>query len=453
ETEIAPPSIEEWIDACEQLLGRSKDESKSQKAAREAGQASMFDVGNWAELNEVESNQRAISGAASTVEKVLDEHPGLRITEAIAEQQGFFHWDLDFATVLDQGGFDLQLGNPPWVRPVVDMDALLAEGDPWWQLALKPSEAQRKEVRESTLALDGMLELVLDGVVDVEGTNEFLGAVGNYPRLVGMQTDLYRCFMSLVWAHASGQGVSGLIHPESHFTDQKAGPLRRAAYSHLRRHWQFINKMMLFEISDHVVYGVHVYSTAVANPKFLMASWLYHPDTVERSLLHNGEGREPGLKTLEGKWDTAPHSARILHVDRGILENWLEFSGMEVSTALDAPMIYPVNTSSAAVLEHFSKQDRIASLCPHFISGWHEKSYRQRGRFKLQWGAPPEWVDVVMQGPNFHVNVPFYKHPNSTMRSNEDWFRVDLEQLPGDAVPVTSYKPIRDGQYDQLYTH
>jgi hypothetical protein len=101
--------------------------------------------------------------------------------------------------VFERGGFDLQLGNPPWVRPVVDMDALLAEGDPWWQLALKPSEAQRKEVRESTLALDGMQELVLDGVVDVEGTNEFLGAVGNYPRLVGMQTDLYRCFMSLAW--------------------------------------------------------------------------------------------------------------------------------------------------------------------------------------------------------------------------------------------------------------
>src|SRR5699024_10505551 len=31
--------------------------------------------------------------------------------------------------------------------------------------------------------------------------------------------------------------------------------------------------------------------------------------------------------------------------------------------------------------------------------------------------------------------------------------RVDLEQLPSDAVPVTSYKPIRDGKYDQLYTH
>ena len=51
------------------------------------------------------------------VENVLDAHPWLRVTERIAEQQGFFHWDLDFATVFERGGFDLQLGNPPWVRP------------------------------------------------------------------------------------------------------------------------------------------------------------------------------------------------------------------------------------------------------------------------------------------------------------------------------------------------
>ena len=58
------------------------------------------------------------------------------------QQQGFFHWELDFATVFARGGFDLQVGNPPWVRPRTDVDALLAEGDPWWQLAVKPQQAQ-----------------------------------------------------------------------------------------------------------------------------------------------------------------------------------------------------------------------------------------------------------------------------------------------------------------------
>ena len=83
------------------------------------------------------------------------DHPWLKVCETVADQQGFFHWELDFATVFARGGFDLQLGNPPWVRPRTDVDALLAEGDPWWQLALKPSEAARTAKREATLSTTG----------------------------------------------------------------------------------------------------------------------------------------------------------------------------------------------------------------------------------------------------------------------------------------------------------
>lgn len=37
-------------------------------------------------------------------------------TEALAEQYDFFHWHLAFPTVFARGGFDVVLGNPPWVR-------------------------------------------------------------------------------------------------------------------------------------------------------------------------------------------------------------------------------------------------------------------------------------------------------------------------------------------------
>ena len=45
-------------------------------------------------------------------------------------------------------------------------------------------------------------------------------------------------------------GIVTLIHPESHFTDEKAALLREHTYLRLRRHWQFINELMLYEI-DH----------------------------------------------------------------------------------------------------------------------------------------------------------------------------------------------------------
>ena len=46
---------------------------------------------------------------------------------------------------------------------------------------------------------------------------------------------------------------------------------------------------------------------ALSSVDFLMASSLYHPDTVERSLKHDGSGDEPGLKDPDGNWDLRPH--------------------------------------------------------------------------------------------------------------------------------------------------
>src|SRR5690606_35670422 len=114
---------------------------------------------------------------------------------------------------------DLQVGNPPWVRPRSDVDALLAEGDPWWQLKVKPTQAEVRERRAQTLEIEGIRDLVIDGTAEVACTAAFLGEATLFPHLAGLQPDLYRCFMEVTWAHLGRRGSVGLIHPESHFTD------------------------------------------------------------------------------------------------------------------------------------------------------------------------------------------------------------------------------------------
>src|SRR5699024_4124793 len=161
---------------------------------------------------------------------VLREHPWLVVAERIAAQQGFFHWELDFAPAFERGGFDLQVGNPPWVRPRSDVDALLAEGDAWFQLAVKPTRAEHMAKTEATLAQPGMLDLVLAGTADIAGIAAFVGDARIYPLLAGLQPDLYRCFMEQTWRHSTASGIVTLVHPESHFTDEKAGLLRESAY-------------------------------------------------------------------------------------------------------------------------------------------------------------------------------------------------------------------------------
>ena len=180
---------------------------------------------------------------------------------SIAEQQGFFHWELDFATVFSRGGFDLQLGNPPWVRPRTDVDALLAEGDPWWQLALKPSESARRPSGIQTLALPGIRDLVVGATTDVVVTAEYVGSAQAYPFLAGLQpisTDVLWSNMESLYLPT---GIVTLIHPEP-FHRREGRVLREQTYLRLRRHWQFINELRLYEIEDHVRYGVHIYGIA-----------------------------------------------------------------------------------------------------------------------------------------------------------------------------------------------
>ncbi|CAM3470381.1 class I SAM-dependent DNA methyltransferase [Occultella aeris] len=447
-TQAQPPTLAQWIDALQRLLGRSPELRKKNDRNQETLASSI----SWDELADAEELEITLAGT-QPIERVVADHPWLVVCDRVAEQQGFFHWDLDFAAVSARGGFDLQVGNPPWVRPRADVDALLAEGDPWWQLATKPSESLRATMRLTTMELPGVTELVVAGTTDVAGTAAFVGAVPQYPHLKGLQPDLYRCFMEQTWRHASSRGAVGLIHPETHFTDEKAGLLREATYTRLRRHWQFVNELQLFEIDHHVSYGIHVYGEQKSVAKFQMATSLYHPDTIIRSYDHDGSGAEPGLKDPDGNWDLRPHASRIITVTDQTLATWHAVLETPTVPVRRTRMVYAVNRSVADVLDKLSRAPRIGELGLEFSAGWHEKNDRTKGYFESAWGAPESWDDVILQGPHLYVATPLYKTPNKTMLHNLDWSATDFETLTPDAIPVTAYKPIGDRyRYDVGYT-
>src|SRR5699024_5156700 len=384
ETEIAPPSIEEWIDACEQLLGKSTDESKSQKAAREAGQASMFDVDNWAELNEFESNQRALSGAAARVETVFEAHPWLRVTERIAEQQGFFHWDLDFATVFAQGGFDLQLGNPPWVRPDWNEADILSDFEIAFALEDKIPVERRVALKSRVLNNPHQFSIYLEEASYNSGNRSILSSACTYPITHGLRADLYRSFMQQAWRLSSSSGIVGLVHPESHFTDNSAIPLRQETYIRLRRHWQFINELKLFEIQNQKRFGINLYGCQREEVSFLQATSLFHPATVEKSLVHNGDGPDTGVRNTDGEWNIDPHASRIMTVTSKDLIAWSGLFSDGVPSN-STSMVYALNESSSKVLARLSAHDRIGALSTRGALGWDENADFKEGYFTREW--------------------------------------------------------------------
>lgn len=135
-TEVdALPDLDEW-------LATLADELGTDITSRDAAQTQLGKATNWGELTTMEHADIELSGAR-TIDTVLTNHPWLGVVQQVAAEQGFFHWDLDFAAVFACGGFDLQVGNPPWVRPTADLDALYSESDPWFILAHKPTQAAK----------------------------------------------------------------------------------------------------------------------------------------------------------------------------------------------------------------------------------------------------------------------------------------------------------------------
>jgi hypothetical protein len=438
-TDIAPPDWDQWVGGLEAILGIQPKEGKFEKF----GQTSIASNLSWQELDLAEHTDRTFAQAGS-ISKALHQIPWLRVVQSIADEQGFFHWELDFATVFAQGGFDLQVGNPPWVRPKWDEASVLAEIDPWWALASKPSEEILSCKREAALGETGALNEVLNERAAQAGSTEHLGSVVDRPVLIGLQPDLYRCFMERTWRSMSFEGIVGLIHPESHFSELRAKALRGTTYRRLRRHWQFRNERLLFsEINDTREYGVHIYGADRGFTQFVQAAWLYHPDTAVRSLLHDGSGLAPGIKDLEGHWDSSPHRDRIVHIDSAHLAGWAALMDEPSTPPEQARMLYPVNRACAEVLEKIADAPRLADTDFEWTHGWHETADRKRGLFKAASAVPDCWEDVILQGPHLTVATPLFKQPNLSAKHQQDYSELALEMIAEDFIPRTSYQRAR----------
>ena len=440
------PDLDEWLATLTDLLGVDTQ-------ARDASQIRLASATGWEELVQFERTEIGLSGARK-IETVLANHPWLSVVRSVVADQGFFHWDLDFAAVFARGGFDLQVGNPPWVRPTADLDALYSEADPWFSLAHKPTQVEKKSRRERWNEDTATRTTVFRGLGESVATAAVLSDITRYPHLVGQQPDLYRGFMERTWGNASGDGVTSLIHPESHFTEKKAAPLRRGAYLRLRRHWQFINELKLFDIDNHVTYGCHLYGALRDMPYYAHATSLYHPSTAEESFSHNGFGGLPGLKDDNGNWDVRPHRDRIQIIDESELRVWHSILEDDSVPFIESRMVYTVNTEAAAVLEKLASAPRIRELGLQFSAGWHETADRKAGYFDTSWAHPASWDDVILQGPHLGVSTPMIKQPNPGLKSNKDWSEIDLEAMPATFIPATALQPDRTkASYDADYTH
>ena len=385
--------------------------------------------------------------------KLFEQFPRLRLVDEMAERRRFHHWELVFADVFygkrrdgsRRDGFDLVLGNPPWIKVEWKEAGVLGDFDP--SLALrKHSAVELTEGRDEAFRrYDGLREAWIADVEDSEATQAFLNAKQNYPALAGQQTNLFKCFLPQAWMIGSTVGAAGFLHPEGIYDDPKGGRLRREVYARLRSHFQFANEKRLFaEVHHHTAFSVNIYGQPLPSPKFDHIANLYAPATVDATFTHDGDGEVPGLKDDRGQWNTNGHRSRAFEVDGDALATFAALYDGKDTPAPEARLPALHSKELLGVVRKLAAHPRrLADLDGSYcITGhWHETMAQRNGTIRRETRFPSNPEDLVVSGPHFSVGNPLSKTPRERCTKSSDYDCLDLTTLPDDYLPRTNYVP------------
>lgn len=387
------------------------------------------------------------------ISKLRQHFPRIEQVEAVAATQRFLHWELCFADVLLQrGGFDLILGNPPWLKVEWNEAGILGEKIPVFAVR-KVSASDLAKLRAQAFDDFPGLQAAWTGELqEAEGAQNFLNAVQNYPLLQGMKANLYKCFMPLAWGISSwSQGAVGLLTPEGVYDDPEGGALREEVYCRLRAHFQFQNEFKLFPIGNRNKFGINVFGPSRAAVGFDLLANLYSPATIDACYRHGGEGLPDGIKNGNDEWNTAGHSDRIVRVDETALITFARLYDEPGTPARRARLPALHAGALSSVLQKLATYPRrLADLGGSYFSTqhWNEKLAQDDGtivrRPSSDTGFPLSPEDWVLSGPHFFVANPFHQTPMRICNTHRAYEKPDLETLPDDYLPRTNYRPMAD---------
>ncbi len=370
----------------------------------------------------------------------------LRVVKEVTERAPCFHWDLYFADVFaGRGGFDVVLGNPPWLKLRWVEAGVLGDYDPalaLQQLSAKQFADARGQVLESREARSAYFR-EFEGSA---GVGKYLNSTQAYPLLRGVQTNLYKCFMTLALELGNLDGIVGLIHSKGVYDDPRGGRLRAALAQRLRWHLHFINKLKLFEsIKDEKhyelsIYGARRHSTA----GFRNVSNLFHPRTLDHSESHDGQGVVPGITDKAAAWCVRGHKSRIVHIDRGTLALFARLFDSSATAPDEARIPIVHSRETLSVLRRFADVPcRLRDLGSRYFATehFHETNQQRDGTIVRRVSYPHAVEAWVVSGPHLYVGNPLNKTPNEGCRHRQDYSAIDLTEIPTNYVPRTIYVP------------
>jgi hypothetical protein len=381
------------------------------------------------------------------VEKLIARWPRLQIVDELATRFRFHHWELEFADqIAEKGGFDLIIGNPPWVKLEWDEAAALSDFEPSIEVHhLNATETTRlrDEVTDRQIALDGYL----DGYEEVIGLKSFLGAASNFGDLKGVQPNLYKGFLIVGWDLSSEAGICALITDKGLYDEKRAGSVRKAAYQRLRLHLRFRNQFRLFHLGEgdnNKEFELSVFGSRQLSPEFFACSFLLHPKTLDECFLHRGASVVPPIKDESGQWVIEGHSERIVPVRLAELKLFARLYGEAGTPSEEARLPSVYSLGLLRVLRALSSPHRrLSDMQSDFFPTemWHETNRQRDGTIRAETRFPEFDSELLLSGPHFGMLNPFSKCPRSVCGSQNAYDPIDLTGMAPDYVPRTNFVP------------
>ena len=383
-------------------------------------------------------------------QQVQENYPTLKLVEEISKQNLFHHWELEFADIFyfiegkrKRGGFDLILGNPPWVVPSFDEQGLMSEYDAKISVHNSPAPRVHSMAKSYVTSNKSLASAWFAEWQSSQSTWSFLLSRQINHALQKQRADLYKSFIVQSWRLSRSLSVIGLLHPESVYTDAKGTRLRQELYKRLRRHFQFQNEHKLFEEIGHPnTFGINIYGEIKSEPCFDHLSNLYIAEMVRGCYEHDGSGSVPGIKSRDNKWETRPHQRRVVEIDLRALGVFAGCMDSEETPAFKARLMRVHSQESLSILRKLQTYPhRAADLGDSifFSTMWNETTDVSKNTIRRDTQFVDTWGEFIYSGPHYFVSNPFFKTPRKKCVEKSDYDVLDLTWIPDDYCSRTNY--------------
>ena len=451
ESELQPPSRDEFLSEVSLVL---TGDVRSPEAG--PGETGYLFGAEYAEHAGELAERIASETGLLDIGELFSLFPRLEFVDRQAKEHRFIHWDLALADIFYggrrrgemPGGFDLVLGNPPWIKVEWDEGGVLGDFDPLIELR-KLTATDRRHLRDGAIRdRHGLRTAYLEEYSLADGAQRYLNSVQNYPELKGVQTNLFKCFLPTAWRALHANGVAGLLHPEGVYDDPKGGALRASLYARLRSHFQFQNSKLIFpDIPHRALYSINIYGPRRELLEFDHMANLFSAVTIDKSYETTSDGRVPGIKNEEGDWETDGHASRIVSVGPRELATFVEALDAEGTPADEARLAAVHSSELMSVMQKFADQPRrLRDLANEYSCRtiWHETGARDDGTIRRETRFPDGPEEWILSGPHFFVGNPLNKSPRRECKEKADYDCIDLTAIPEDYLPRTNYVPACD---------